>query len=79
VVVVVVLEVVDEDGDVVAEVLFDAGRPVVGVVARLAAGLPAGAVAVGRGVVVLSPAGVEGVVVLSARPVGAVGRSASLG
>jgi len=79
VVVVVVLEVVDVDvdgdGDLVVEV-FDAGRPVVGVVARPAVGLPAGAVAVGwplgRGVV--AP-----VVGLSTWTVGAVACSASLG
>ncbi len=77
---VVVLEVVDVDGDVVVDV-FDAGRPVVGVVAGLAVGLPAGTVfggAVGCGVVVPPPAGVAGVVDPSAWPGGAVACSASL-
>ena len=73
---VVVLEVVDVDvevevdvdGDVVVEV-FDAGRPVVGVVARPAVGLPAGAVAVGWP---LGGAVVARVVELSSWTVGAV-------
>jgi hypothetical protein len=81
VVVVAVLEVVDVDvdvdGDVVVEV-FDAGRPGAGAIARLAAGPPAACGAVGRGVVVLLPTGVVGVIDgLSTWALGAVACSAS--